>query len=173
MTLNFLNRGLLSLEFMFALLGSIRLAGADLSRFRLGFYAFGVWSVGAIVLAIFPTDVPATPVSWHGAIHLVVAALAFLGGALGALSISFGMRRVKTLEGVGRLAVPISVLVVLLCLVELLAPFVAHHAVARYGGLFERLFLGSVLVWVAAVSVYMIRSEHPKTPPVAQAVGEP
>ncbi|MDG6925726.1 MAG: DUF998 domain-containing protein [Nitrososphaerota archaeon] len=163
MTLNFLNRGILSLEFMFALLGSIRLAGADLSRFRGGFYAFGAWSVGALLLAIFPTDAPATPVSWHGAIHLVVAIIAFLGGAFGALSISLGMRRVGALEGASRLAMPVSLLAVLLCLVELLAPFVVPHADALFGGLLERLFLGSVLVWIAVLSVYMVRSKslHP------------
>lgn len=163
MTINFLNRGLLSLEFLFAILGTARLAGADPSKFRTGKILFGAWSVGALLLAVFPTDVPAMPVSWHGAIHVVVAILAFLGGAFGALSISLGMRRVKALEGVSRLAVPISLLAVLLCLVELLGPFAAPHIAAHFGGLFERLFLGSVLVWMVAVSVYMIGSKslHP------------
>lgn len=150
MTINFLNRGALSLEFLFAFLATVRLAGGDVSKFRVGKYLFGVWAVGALLLAVFPTDVPATPVSWHGAIHLIVAVLAFLGGAFGALSMSLGMSSVPSLEGVRRVALPLSVLSVLACLVDLLVRS------GRYGGLLERIFLGSVLLWTAYVSAYML-----------------
>ena len=150
MTINFLNRGLLSLEFLFGLLATIRLAGGDVANFRLGKYLFGVWSVGALLLAVFPTDVPPTPVSWHEAIHLVVAVLAFLGGAFGALTISLRMSSVPSLKGVRRVALPLSVLSVSACVVELLV------SSARYGGLIERFFLGTVLLWIACVSGYML-----------------
>lgn len=163
MTINFLNRGFLSLEFLFAFLGTVRLAGIEVSRMRAGKYMFGVWSVGAILLAFFPTDVPATPVSWHGAIHLVVAVLAFLGGAFGALALSLSLRGNPRLEAIRRFALPISAVSVVLCLVDLLAP---HHLAVNYGGLIERLFLGSVLVWIAAISAYMLRSQPEAAPPV-------
>ncbi len=159
MTINFLNRGALSLEFLFAFLATVRLAGVEASRMRVGKFLFGVWSVGAILLAFFPTDVPATPVSWHGAIHLVVAILAFLGGAFGALVLSLNLRGSPKLEAIRRFALPIAAISVILCLLDLLAP---HHLAANYGGLIERLFLGSVLVWVASISVYMLRS-RPET----------
>ncbi len=167
MTANFLNRGILSLEFLFALLGSLALMGVDRSRFRTAKYLFGVWSVGAILLAIFPTDVPATPISWHGAIHLVVAILAFLGGAFGALSFSLNMHGTAALQKLRRVALPIGVLAVVFCLLDLLDGFITPRINAHLGGLFERLFLGSVLLWIAVVSVYMLRHKEdlaaPKT----------
>jgi Protein of unknown function (DUF998) len=157
MTLNFLNRGFLSLEFLFAFMGTVRLTGGSVSRFRGGFFLLGIWSVGALLLAVFPTDVPATPVSWHGAIHLIVAVLAFLGGAFGALAISLRMARIPILQRVRRFALPIGIIAVLLCLLELLGPFLVPHLVSSFGGLFERLFLGSVLLWMSAISVFMLR----------------
>lgn len=157
MTVNFLNRGALSLEFLFAFLATVRLSGLDTSKFRTGKILFGIWSVGAILLAIFPTDVPATPVSWHGAIHLVVAVLAFLGGAFGALLLSYNMSGSPLLKGARRVALPLGCFSVLACLVELLVK--SPH----YGGLLERIFLGSVLLWIAYVSAYML-VKSPRVP---------
>ncbi len=82
MTINFLNRGLLSLLFIFAFLRTLDYAGVARSQFRTGTYLLGAWAVGAFLLAKFPTDVPSTPISWHGAIHLAVAIIAFIGGRL-------------------------------------------------------------------------------------------
>ncbi len=157
MTINFLNRGALSLEFLFALVGSLRLSGQNVSRYRAGLGLFGVWSVGAILLAIFPTDVPATPVSWHGAIHLLVAVLAFLGGAFGALLVSARLPKDGELGEVRRFALPVALLAALLCLAELGLPSIAPHFTLRFGGLVERIFLGSVLLWVGSISAFMLR----------------
>jgi hypothetical protein len=173
MTINFLNRGFLSLEFLFALLGTIRLTGADVSQYRRGFVLLGVWSVGALLLAIFPTDVPATPVSWHGAIHLVVALVAFLGGAFGALALSVNMRGNQTLQSVRRFALPLAVLAVVFCLLDLLAPFFASRLAAHFGGLLERMFLGTMLVWMAAISVYVLRHEPKPVTPTVTPTGAP
>lgn len=164
MTVNFLNRGIFSFEFLFALTGTIRLAGGVLRRHRLGFALIGIWSAGALLLAAFPTDVPATPVSWHGAIHLVVAALAFAAAALGALILSLQIGSYPSLRKVRRFALPVSVLAALLCIAELGAPFLAPHFVSNYGGLVERLFLGSVLLWITIVSVLTLRGLANLTP---------
>jgi hypothetical membrane protein len=165
MAINFLNRGFLSLEFLFALVGTVRLTGGAISEYRRGFTLLGIWSVGALLLAFFPTDVPATPVSWHGAIHLVVAVIAFLAGAFGALAISMRMGGNQTLAALRRFALPIAALAVVFCLLELLAPFFLSHLAARFGGLFERMFLGTMLVWIAAISVYVLRHEPKAAPP--------
>ncbi len=157
MILNFLNRGILSLVFLYALLGIIRLKGENIAQYRGGLFLFATWSVGALLLAIFPTDVPATPVSWHGAIHLVVAIVAFLTGAFGSLALSLKMSGNQSLRNLRRFALPISEITVVLCLVELLTPFVAPHFAALFGGLLERLFLGVLLVWIAAISAYLLR----------------
>lgn len=155
MALNFINRGVLSLCFLFGLV--LTIYGADRAnlRFRRGAYAFAVWSVGALLLAAFPTDVPATPVSWHGAIHLLVAIAAFLGGAFGALYISLGMKG-STIARARGVALPLAILSVALCLAELLVSVAAPGFSSRFGGLVERLFLGSVLLWVVAVSARLL-----------------
>lgn len=155
MSINFLNRGLLSLVFI---LGLVRTIGPRVrSEYRTGVLLLGVWAAGAILLAVFPTDVPATPVSPHGEIHLVVAVMAFLGGAFGALSLSRKLVRNQEFPGTMRLALSLSVFSVIFCLIQLGLPFVTPHFVATFGGLIERLFLGSLLLWVGVVSAYMIK----------------
>ena len=157
MAINFLNRGLFSLAFLFAFIGTLRLTGEKFANYRRGLFLFGTWSIGALLLAFFPTDVPATPISWHGAIHLVVALIAFLGGAFGALDLSLKMPENQFLVNMRKFVLPIAVLAVVFCLVDLLTPFIAHHLAAHYGGLFERLFLATMLVWIAAISAYCSR----------------
>ncbi|HYA56234.1 MAG TPA: DUF998 domain-containing protein [Nitrososphaerales archaeon] len=165
MTLNFINRGVLSLCFLFGVVLTVYSTETANARLRRGAYAFAVWSVGALLLAAFPTDVPATPVSWHGAIHLLVAILAFLGGAFGALYISLGMVGSGPVARARSFALPLAVLSVFLCLVELLGPFAAPGFFSHYGGLVERVFLSSVLLWVTAVSVKMLANPPlPKGP---------
>jgi hypothetical membrane protein len=152
MTLNFINRGGLSLCFLFALLLAANSSDIMSPRLRRGAYLFAIWSVGALLLAVFPTDVPATPVSWHGAIHLLVAAVAFLGGAFGALYISLGMAGNKSIAAARGVALPLAYVTVVLCLAEIFGGFAAHGFYANYGGLVERIFLASVLLWIGTVS---------------------
>jgi Protein of unknown function (DUF998) len=161
MTINFLNRGLLSIVFLYALGKFMSMPGEFASpdtarRFRVGRLALWVWGAGAILLAIFPTDVPATPVSWHGAIHLVVAILAFIGGSLGTLLLSLRFSESRTLRGAKGVALAIAVLSV----VSLFA--LLGSSGSGIGGLTERLFLGVVLLWMTYVSVYL--SRHPSAP---------
>jgi hypothetical membrane protein len=151
MTANFLNRGVLSFLFIFAFLKTLDLMQISRSQFRVGTYLFGLWAIGAVLLAIFPTDVPATPVSWHGAIHLVVAIIAFIAGAFGTLAISLKLRQKREFEDLTRFALPLSLIVILFWVVEFGLPFVFPHLNARIGGLTERLFLGSVLLWIGTV----------------------
>jgi len=155
MTINFLNRGILSLLFIYGFLRTLDLAGVARQQFRTGTYLLEAWAVGAVLLAIFPTDVPSTPVSWHGAIHLIVAIIAFIGGAFGALAISQKLGQNQIFQGLRRFALPLSVVVLVFWVIEFALPFVAPHLNNRIGGLTERLFLGSVLLWLGAVSFYI------------------
>lgn len=155
MTINFLNRGVLSLLFLSALNATAQVSGKR-GRLR-GTLVFAVWGVGAILLAIFPTDVPATPVSWHGAIHIVVAIFAFFGGAFGALMLSLDFGELPSFGAAKTPALVLSALSVILVLVDLGLPFVAHHLSERIGGLTERMFLASVLLWILVVSVALWR----------------
>ena len=160
MAINFLNRGVLSLLFIYAFLRTLDYYGVARTQFRTGTYLLGTWAVGAFLLAIFPTDVPATPVSWHGAIHLVVAIIAFIGGAFGALAISQKLPKNGKLQGSKRIVLPFSIIILVLWAVEFGLPFLLPHLNSRIDGLTERLFLGSVLLWIGAVSAYLITRSH-------------
>jgi hypothetical membrane protein len=174
MTVNFVVRGLVSLLFLFALTRTVDGEPNGRATLRSGRAFFALWAVGALVLAVFPTDVPSTPVSWHGAIHLVVALLAFFGGAVGVFALADHFHESRTLAPAKRWAFPFAIVVVLLFVVEIAAGFAVPRLAARYGGLTERLFLGSVLAWMFSVSVWLAR--RPTTgPTVARgvAVGPP
>jgi Protein of unknown function (DUF998) len=166
MTINFINRGLLSLLFIFGFLRTLDLFGISRSKYTAGTDLLGVWAVGALLLAIFPTDVPSTPVSWHGAIHLVVALVAFIGGAFGTFAISRNL--VQKFQRLRRIALPVSALVLLCWAVEFALPFIFPNLNARVGGLTERIFLGSVLLWIGVMSAYLAAHVGPKIVAVEQ-----
>lgn len=162
MTLNFILRGVLSLCFLFGLALTANSMDTPGPTFRRGGYLFAAWSVGALLLAAFPADVPPAPVSLHGAVHLAVAVTAFLCGSAGAMFISLGMARNKGIGGAKGAAVPLAALTVVLFIVEIASP-IAPGFSSGYGGLLERLFLGSVLLWVGVVSGILIaRPSHVK-----------
>jgi hypothetical protein len=157
MTVNFVIRGVLTFAFLNGLRQTIVAEGGSWARYRRGFVAWLVWGVGAVLLAIFPTDVPSTPVSWHGAIHLVVAILAFIGGALGAYGVATRLGSSPTFRSAEGWATALAWLSIVLLVVELLGGLAVPRISARVGGLLERLFLGSVLLWLFLVSVYALR----------------
>ncbi len=154
MTINFLNRVVLSLLFIFTFLKTLDYHGVARNQFRTGTYLLGIWAVGALLLAAFPTDVPATPVSWHGTIHLVVAIIAFIGGAFGTVAISQKLGQNQKFNGLERIAQQLAMIVVVLWAIEFGLPFLLPHLNSRIGGITERLFLGSILLWIGVISAY-------------------
>ena len=122
MALNFVNRGLLSLAFLYTFGRTLSFLGVDSAKYR-GVFLLGVWGVGALLLALFPTDVPATPVSWHGLIHLVVAFLAFVGGALGVLGLSLQFGHDPALRDLKKFALPVAAIAVLFLVLLFGLPF--------------------------------------------------
>jgi hypothetical protein len=81
-----------------------------------------------------PHDVPTTPVSWHGATHLVVALLAFSWGVFGAYLLSGQFTPSCTLPPGVTVATALPILSVLLCIVKAELPFVSPRAVSAAGG---------------------------------------
>lgn len=156
MTINFLNRGLLSFAFLLAFVRTIRTYGGNTRQYRAGINLLCVWAAGAILLAIFPTDVPAVPMSAHGAVHFVVAIVAFIGGAFGTLVLSLRFGQGTVFKRAKNFAVVLSLLAIFFFAIEFFTPFVAPGISAGYDGLFERLFLGAVLLWILAVSITAI-----------------
>lgn len=152
MAINFVNRGLLSLLFLLGFSGSVRPSAGH----RLGYCLVGVWAVGSAVLAVFPTDVGGSP-TLHGAVHLVVALIAFVGGVSGELVLSRAMRGDQSLGGVRRYAEAVSLLALLSLGMLLLGPAVAPKAFQSVYGLVERLFIGLVLGWMLVVSAPLLK----------------
>ena len=161
MGINFVIRGLLSLSFIYAFIKTVDLSGGNRRSFRAGYYLLGgLWGVGAILLAFFPTDVPATPISWHGAIHLVVALFAFAGGALGTLVLSRHFAENEVTKGAKNIALMLGSFSTLLLVLELAIQFIFRRFALKYFGLAERMFLGSVLLWILVMSIYMVANKQ-------------
>jgi hypothetical protein len=152
MTVNFLVRGLLSLSFLYGFTAATTIG----RRTRLGVLFLGVWAVGAFVLAAFPTDVGTGP-TVHGTVHLVTALVAFLAGAVGILLLSVHFTEEPRLAAFRTPALLLSIL----GFIALLAMFLGDGRPRigdEVGGLLERIFLGLVLLWMALVSLHMLRA---------------
>jgi len=106
-------------------------------------------------LGPFPTDVGGTP-TIHGAIHLIVATFAFLGGVLGELALSRSLRNNPLMKGVGNYAVVIAVVALASLAALFLGPSAAPAVFQSISGLVERVFIGLVLAWMFVVSASLL-----------------
>ena len=165
MTINFVVRGLLTLLFLFALAETLAAEGRSWRTFGRGYAAFLVWGIGAFLLAAFPTDVPSTPISWHEWIHIVVAVPAFLGGALGTYWLATRFDDSAALRPMRVWATVLAVITIVLAILEIVGGLIVHRVSGRVGGLLERLFLGSVLLWLFLVSAYLAWAHPPRASP--------
>ncbi len=149
MTINFLNRGVFSLLFLYAFVQILTMLGENWRNYKFGLYAIGIWGVGALLLAGFPATGRTL------GIHTVIGFIVFIAAPLGEVSISLKLRRVKPLAGVRKIATVIAVLGILFMVFYIgLLPFL-HHLKSGYGGLFERLLIGSVIAWLGIMSAYI------------------
>ncbi len=149
MTINFVNRGILSLLFIFSFIATLNALDSSRKQFRTGITLLAIWGVGALLLAGFPATGRTL------GIHLIAAVIAFIGGGVGTFELSRKLSQVKQFQGLRRIAFPLGVLSLLLFVVELPVEILFPHLNARVGGLTERLFLGSVFLWIAVVSGYL------------------
>jgi hypothetical membrane protein len=137
MDLNFLLRCALSL----ALAGA--LAQAFPGRVRGGLGLLVTWAVCSGLLAFCADDPKGYPATLSGRIHLVLAFVAFTAMAAGAIVISASLR-----SGLPSIALPLSIAA---AVAYLLLGVAARHRHAP-GGLYERIFLGLELLWIAVVA---------------------
>ena len=147
MTINFLIRGLLS----FALIAGLVKGTAAAARSRVGLILLGIWAAGALLLSLFPTDLAGERVTRHGAIHLLVAVIAFLCAAVGAIIISRRFAADAAWRSFSRPALILAVLTAIACLRTLAG--VAVPGLKHVPGLTERLFLGLALLWMLVVAL--------------------
>lgn len=144
MTVNFVVRGLLSTAILVALIGIL----APSRRASIGFILLGVWAAGAFLLAAFPTDVARGVHTGHGEAHLAIAAIAFISIPIAESLLSGALCDDPNWSRLGERAAPFSRLAVagfLVLLIGIVLP--------RIGGLTERIFLATALLWFLVVAL--------------------
>jgi len=150
MTANFLIRGVFSLLFVYALVQILTMLGENWRSNKWGLYAIGIWGIGALLLAGFPATGSTI------GIHTIIAIIVLIAAPIGELSISLKLDRVKALADVKKIALVIAVLGVLfMAFFWGVLPFL-HHLKSSYGGFFERLLIGSVILWMAIMATYIL-----------------
>jgi len=142
MDLNFLLRATFSL----AAVGAIALAWRLHGWVRTGLALVAMWAVASGLLAFFSDDLAGTPVTTSGRLHVLLALIAFVAMAVGALSVSVGLAREAGTRAMGFWLTGIAVVGLLVL------PLVGRPPIRLDIGLFERIFLGVEPLWLAAVS---------------------
>lgn len=157
MRVNFVVRGLVAL----ALIAALHKTLSPAAHSRVGALLLEVWGVGAFFLAIFNTDLVGQH-TLHGLIHLVVALLAFVAGAVGALLIALRLARDPAWAALRFPLVVIAALALLVFLV--LIPTTSSVATSSAGGIFglvERIFIGLLLLWMLVVALRILGIRAP------------
>jgi hypothetical protein len=150
MTVNFLIRGVFSLLFVYALVQILTMLGENWRSNKWGLYAIGIWGIGALLLSGFPATGRTI------GIHTIIAIIVLIAAPIGELSISLKLDRMKALADVKKIALVIAVLGVLfMAFYWGVLPFL-HHLKSNYGGFFERLLIGSVILWMAIMATYIL-----------------
>jgi hypothetical membrane protein len=154
MDVNFLLRCALSL----ALVGALYRSVHPPDRLRGGLGLLTAWAVCSGLLAFFADDPAGYPRTGSGQIHVLLALVAFAGIAAGAVVVSMRLR-----AGLSRAALPLAVAGA--AVLVLLVVTTGHkHAP---GGLYERIFLGIELLWMAAAAARIaVRRPQPVPVPV-------
>jgi hypothetical membrane protein len=156
MDVNFLLRCALSL----AAICALARAAEPGARIRGGLTLLAVWAVCSGLLAFFADDLEGQRVHGSGAVHLALAFVAFVCVAIATIVISVRLRRDPRWHRSGGvlLAVAIAGAVAFL----LLGTATGHkHAP---GGLYERIFLGLELLWIALSAAHIAAAHRPGRP---------
>jgi hypothetical membrane protein len=153
MDVNFVLRCALSL----AIAGTIsRVAGSG-ALARSGLTLLAVWAVCSGLLAFFADDVEGQPVHGSGIVHLALAFIAFTCVTIGTILISISLRSDPAWRSAGGVLLAVSLAGA--------AGFLLLGAAAGHkhapGGLYERIFLGLELLWIALAAGY-IAAKRPR-----------
>lgn len=147
MDLNFLLRGALSGAIVVAFLRAGRLDG----RGRAGLTLISIWAACSALLAFFADNLEGQPVHGSGIVHLALAFVAFVCVAIGTILVSSNLLSDPALRPVAAVLLALSAAGAAAFL--LLGAAVGHkHAP---GGLYERIFLGLELLWIALAGWYV------------------
>jgi hypothetical membrane protein len=166
MDINFLLRCALSLAIAAALYRAVRLDGGT----RAGLALLVTWAICSGLLAFFADDPEGTPLTGSGVVHLVLAFIAFTCITIGAILISASLMSDPAWRPAAPVLLAISVAGAMAYL--LLGTAGQHHHAP--GGLYERIFLGLELLWIAAAAIAIARRtsatrQHDPTAPARPA----
>jgi hypothetical membrane protein len=157
MDLNFLLRCALSLALAAAL---YRTAGSD-SRLRSGLVLIAIWAVCSGLLAFFADDVEGTSLTGSGVVHIALALVAFPCVAVGTILVSSSLLTSPGSRPAGAVLLAAAVAGGAAFLL-LGTAFGRQHAP---GGLYERIFLGLELLWIALAAGYVAAHRLPAARP--------
>jgi Protein of unknown function (DUF998) len=141
MDLNFLLRCALSVAAAIAVAKTARAAG----RLRGGLALILVWAACSGLLAFFADDLEGQPVHGSGSVHLGLALIAFPCMMVGAILVSASLRTDPRWRPASNVLFAVSLAGAAAFL--LLGSAAGHKHTP--GGLYERLFLGFELLWIA------------------------
>lgn len=141
MDINFLLRCALSLAALLAFWSALPRTLLN----RISLMLLGVWAIGSGILAFFPDDIEGTPPTIHGAIHLLAASIAFLCCLLATLLLTIVLAR----RWRGQPVVIGLILGWVIAAVGQVLLIRRGFAPGSLAGLYERIFLGFELFWIA------------------------
>ena len=147
MDLNFLLRGGLSVAIVVAIRKTARLD----DRGRGGLILIAIWAGCSALLAFFADDVEGQPLTGSGIVHLVLALIAFLCVTIGTILVSSDLLSSQLPRSVAAALLTLSVAGAAALL--LLGTAIGHEHAP--GGLYERIFLGLELLWIAVAGGYL------------------
>jgi F0F1-type ATP synthase membrane subunit a len=148
MDINFLLRCGLSL----ALVKAIWTAFPKNNPIKKASYWLIAWAIASGLLAFFADNPYGYPKLKSGSVHLLLAFIVFISSLVGMILLTRRFRGVQTWHNITGLLAGITVLAIV-------ALILMGHAGIRphtLGGLYERVCLGSVLLWEAVVAIKII-----------------
>jgi hypothetical membrane protein len=144
MDVNFLLRCVLSLAVVGALYGTTPRDG----RVRAGLALLGLWAFSSGLLAFFADDLEGQPQRGSGVVHLILAFVAFTAITVGTVVLSGRLLSDPAWRRVAPTLLVVSVAAAVGYL--LLGVTLKRHGP---GGLYERVFLGLELLWMALAAL--------------------
>jgi hypothetical membrane protein len=149
MDLNFLLRGAVSFAIVIAFRSTARLD----DRGRGGLVLIAMWAACSALLAFFADDLEGRPLTGSGIVHLALALVAFVCVVVGTILVSSNLMSDTSRRSV---AVALLALSVAGAAAFLLLGTALGHKHAP-GGLYERIFLGLELAWIAVAGWHVAR----------------
>lgn len=127
---------------------------------RAGLVMLVIWAVCSGLLAFFADDVEGQKVHGSGIVHLALAFVAFVCITIGTIVVSAALRPVPGWRIASTTLLPISIAGAAAFL--LLGTATGHKQAP--GGLYERIFLGIELLWIAVAAWHIARSPRADRP---------